>query len=83
MTSLSFKGWVESFSKECKNDPRMKPYFDRLKWNKSHFWDFKSFNPYVSAGEGGSEPKNRTGIQDFGHSLKNIGVEWQRLKNTT
>jgi len=83
MTSLSLKGWKESFSKECKNDPRMKPYFDRLEWDKKHLWDFKSYNPYISTPEGDLKPKNRTGMQDYGHALKNIGVEWKRLKSIT
>ena len=83
MTSLSLKGWKEGFSKEAKSDPRMKPYFDRLDWDKDHLFDFKSFNPYISLGEGDFEPKKRIGLIDYVHALKNIGVEWQRLKSSS
>lgn len=62
------------------DDPRMKPYWDRLHWDYDHLWDFSSYNPFVLAGEGDSLPKHRTGLQDVTHAIKNIWVEWSRLK---
>lgn len=80
MTALSPKHFLAGFSKEARADPRMAKYFDRLDWDRAHLTDVTNYNPFVAAGEGGSQPKNRTGFQDYFHALKNIGVEWQRLQ---
>ncbi|TFH41786.1 MAG: hypothetical protein E4H01_14400 [Lysobacterales bacterium] len=60
----------------------MMKFEQRVAWNWRHFFDFKSFNPYVARGEGDSTPKHRTGMQDITHSLKNLLVEGRRLKES-
>ena len=65
---------------EDEYDIAMKPFRDRFQWDKDHFFDRKSYNPFVAAGEGDAKPKNRTGFQDYFHALKNLYVESRRIK---
>lgn len=58
---------------------KMEPFVERLRWDFEHLFDRKSFNPWVTAGEGDSKPKNRTGFEDLFHALKNIPVEALRI----
>ena len=57
----------------------MKPFYDRVKWNLRHLFDFKTPNPYVGLEEHGTD-KPRIAIVDLGHSLVNVWKEWRRLK---
>ena len=61
-------------------DKSVKDAYARLMWDVHHIFDWESNNPYVSAGEGGSKPKNRTGLEDFFHALVNLPVEYLRSK---
>lgn len=60
-------------------DAKMQPYRDRFWWNMHHLFSVE-INPYVAKGEGDALPKNRTGMEDLFHSIKNLWVESGRLK---
>jgi len=64
-------------------DSRMRRYWDRLGWNVSHILTGRwlAYNPYVLAGENDLKPKKRTAWIDLLHSIKNIWVEYGKLKS--
>ena len=64
-------------------EPKMRPYWARLWWDISHIITFRwtAINPYVAAGEGDLKPKNRTAWEDVTHAIKNIWVEYARIKD--
>ena len=53
---------------------------ERFVWNIIHLFDTETYNPYLIDGEGDFTPKNRTGFEDFFHSLVNLPVEYLRSK---
>jgi hypothetical protein len=61
-------------------DTQLKEAIDRFIWNIKNLFDFNTNNPYVLDGEGDFTPKRRTAIEDFFHSLKNLPVEYLRMK---
>jgi hypothetical protein len=59
------------------NDPRMEKYWARLRWDVRHLFS-REINPYTALeAHGVKDP--RTGLQDIGHAIRNVWVEWRRL----
>jgi hypothetical protein len=55
----------------------MEKHWARIGWNLKHLLDFKTLNPYALQEEGLMN-NERTAIQDIGHSLVNLPVEFCR-----
>ena len=59
----------------------MKQHFDRLWWDIAHLFSNEA-NPYVLNGQGGFTGARRTGFEDLFHALKNIPVEYMRMRKS-
>ncbi len=57
----------------------MSEHWARLWWDVRHIFS-NDANPYILNGQGDFKGARRTGFEDITHAIKNIWVEWRRLK---